>query len=113
MTTRRNVLLGGAGALTAYGAFKLNVFAALQKEYPNVLMLIVDDLNDWVGPLGGHPNTRTPNIDRLADKGTVFTNAHASAPLCGPSRASIMTGLAPSSTCLLYTSDAADDYFWV
>ena len=98
MITRRNVLLGGAGALTAYGAFKLNVFAELQKEYPNVLMLIVDDLNDWVGPLGGHPNTKTPNIDRLADQGTVFTNAHASAPLCGPSRASMMTGLAPSST---------------
>ncbi|MBR9908800.1 MAG: sulfatase [Gammaproteobacteria bacterium] len=61
-------------------------------------MLIVDDLNDWVGPLHGHPDTKTPNIDRLASQGTVFTNAHAPAPLCGPSRASIMTGLAPAST---------------
>lgn len=98
MITRRNVLLGGAGALAAYGAYRLNAVAEINKEYPNVLMLIVDDLNDWVGPLGGHPNTKTPNIDRLARQGTVFTNAHASAPLCGPSRASVMTGLAPSST---------------
>ncbi len=98
MTTRRSFLLGGTGVLAAYGAYKLNLLGELRKEYPNVLMLIVDDLNDWVGPLGGHPNTKTPNIDRLADQGTVFTNAHASAPLCGPSRASMMTGLAPSST---------------
>ncbi|AWB68890.1 sulfatase [Saccharobesus litoralis] len=61
-------------------------------------MLAVDDLNNWVGALGGHPNAKTPNIDRLAAKGTTFTNAHAPAPLCGPSRASIMTGLAPSTT---------------
>ncbi|RDV27595.1 DUF4976 domain-containing protein [Alteromonas aestuariivivens] len=61
-------------------------------------MLIVDDLNDWVGAMGGHPNAKTPNIDKLADQGTLFTNAHAPAPLCGPSRASIMTGLAPSTT---------------
>ncbi|KMT63913.1 sulfatase [Catenovulum maritimum] len=61
-------------------------------------MLIVDDLNDWVGAMNGHPNAKTPNIDRLADQGTLFMNAHASAPLCGPSRASIMTGLSPSTT---------------
>ncbi len=98
MTSRRNLLLGGAGALAAFAAYRLDWLAEIVREHPNVLMLIVDDLNDWVGPLGGHPNTRTPNIDRLADQGTVFTNAHASAPLCGPSRASVMTGLAPSST---------------
>jgi arylsulfatase A-like enzyme len=98
MTNRRVFLLGGAGALAAFAAYKLDWLTELKKEYPNVLMLIVDDLNDWVGPLGGHPDTKTPNIDRLADQGTVFTNAHAPAPLCGPSRASILTGLAPSST---------------
>lgn len=98
MTNRRNLLLGGAGALAAFAAYRRGWLAEIVGERPNVLMLIVDDLNDWVGPLGGHPNARTPNIDRLADQGTVFTNAHASAPLCGPSRASVMTGLAPSST---------------
>ena len=68
------------------------------QENPNVLMIAVDDLNNWVGPLGGHPNTKTPNLDRLAQRATVFSNAQASAPLCGPSRASIMTGLSPSTT---------------
>lgn len=65
---------------------------------PNVLMIAIDDQNDWVGCLGGHPQARTPNIDRLAARGTLFTNAHCQAPLCNPSRASLMTGLRPSST---------------
>jgi iduronate 2-sulfatase len=65
---------------------------------PNILFIAVDDLNDWVGALDGHPDTKTPNIDRLAAQGTVFLNAHTQAPLCGPSRASLMTGLRPSTT---------------
>lgn len=65
---------------------------------PNILMIAADDLNDWVSPLGGHPQTITPNFDRLAEMGTRFTNAHCQAPLCGPSRASIFTGLYPSTT---------------
>ena len=65
---------------------------------PNVLMIIVDDMNDWIGAMGGHPDTSTPNMDRLASQGTLFTNAHANAALCGPSRASVMTGLHPTST---------------
>lgn len=94
---RRNFILGGAGAAALSGC-NLEWITGLKKEYPNVLMLIVDDLNDWVGPLGGHPNTKTPHIDKLASQGAVFTNAHAPSPLCGPSRASIMTGLAPATT---------------
>jgi len=65
---------------------------------PNVLFIAIDDLNDWVGCLDGHPNTKTPNIDRLAKQGVLFENAHCQAPICGPSRASIFTGLYPSST---------------
>jgi arylsulfatase A-like enzyme len=65
---------------------------------PNILFLAVDDLNDWVGCLGGHPVVKTPNIDRLAARGTLFTNAHCQAPLCNPSRSSILTGLRPSTT---------------
>ncbi|WP_217651612.1 sulfatase [Mariniphaga anaerophila] len=64
----------------------------------NVLMICIDDLNDWVGCMNGHPNAKTPNIDKLAAAGALFTNAHCQAPLCGPSRASVMTGLRPSST---------------
>lgn len=65
---------------------------------PNVLMISIDDLNDWLGCLNGHPNAKTPNIDRLAAKGVLFSNAHCQATNCGPSRASIMTGLRPSTS---------------
>ena len=69
-----------------------------QTTKPNVLFIAVDDLNDWVGCLRGHPQARTPNMDRLAKRGTLFTNAHVQAPLCNPSRSSVLTGLRPSST---------------
>ncbi len=62
---------------------------------PNVLFIAIDDLNDWVGCLGGHPQALTPHIDRLAQRGMNFTNAHCQAPLCGPSRASLLTGRYP------------------
>lgn len=65
---------------------------------PNVLFIAIDDLNDWVGCLGGHPDAKTPNIDALAARGTLFTNAHCQAPICGPSRASLFTGLRPSTS---------------
>ena len=55
-------------------------------DRPNVLFIAVDDLNDWVGCLGGHPQAKTPNIDRLAKKGVLFEQAHCAAPLCSPSR---------------------------
>lgn len=64
---------------------------------PNVLFLASDDLNDWLGCMGGHPQVKTPHLDRLAARGTVFLNAHCQSPLCNPSRASLMTGLRPST----------------
>ncbi|HJZ58837.1 MAG TPA: sulfatase [Gemmataceae bacterium] len=67
-------------------------------DKPNVLFIAIDDLNDWVGPLGGHPQVKTPHMDRLAARGTTFTNAHCQAPLCNPSRTSLLTGLRPSTT---------------
>jgi arylsulfatase A-like enzyme len=68
---------------------------------PNVLFLVLDDLNDWVGCLGGHPQARTPNIDRLAAQGVLFTNAYCAAASCNPSRTAVFTGRAPLSTGLL------------
>ena len=62
---------------------------------PNVLFIAVDDLNDWVRHLGGHPNAKTPNIDRLARQGISFTRAYCSAPLCNPSRVSLLDGHCP------------------
>lgn len=64
----------------------------------NVLFLISDDMNDWIGCLGGHPDAITPNLDRLAQRSFLFEQAHCSAPICNPSRASVMTGLNPSTT---------------
>jgi arylsulfatase A-like enzyme len=64
---------------------------------PNVLMICIDDLNDWVGCLGGHPDVLTPNIDGLAARGRNFSNAHCSVTVCSPSRVSIMSGLGPTT----------------
>ena len=65
---------------------------------PNVLFIAIDDLNDWVGPLEGHPQVQTPYMDALAARGTTFYNAHTQSPLCNPSRTSLLTGRRPSST---------------
>ncbi len=47
---------------------------------PNVLFIAIDDLNDWIGCLGGHPQTVTPNLDRLAASGMLFRNAYCPPP---------------------------------
>jgi arylsulfatase A-like enzyme len=65
---------------------------------PNVLMIVVDDMNDWVECLGGHLDVNTPNINRLASRGMLFSNAHCAAPVCNPSRVATLTGRRPSST---------------
>ena len=67
-------------------------------ERPNILFIAVDDLNDWIGCLNGHPQAKTPNIDRLAKRGVLFTNAHCAAPACNPSRAAVFSGLMPERT---------------
>ncbi|MDF1659377.1 MAG: sulfatase [Verrucomicrobiales bacterium] len=67
-------------------------------ERPNVLMISIDDLNDWIGCLGGHPNAITPNLDALAGSGRNFTNAHCSVPVCSPSRVSVISGLSPMTS---------------
>lgn len=79
-------------------AVLLAITPPLSASKPNVLLIAIDDLNDWVGCLGGHPQTKTPNIDRLAKRGVLFTNAHCQAPICNPSRTSIMYGLRPSNS---------------
>lgn len=64
-------------------------------EQPNILFIAIDDMNDWTGFLGGHPQAQTPNMDRLARKGVSFTNAHCSAPGCSPSRNALLFGTEP------------------
>ncbi len=68
-------------------------------QKPNVLFLICDDLNCDLGCYG-HPLVKSPNIDRLARRGVRFENAYCQYPLCGPSRASFMTGLYPDQTLI-------------
>lgn len=77
-----------------------------EETRPNVLLIVIDDLNDWVGALGGHPQAHTPNIDALAERGVLFTNAHCQAPVCTPSRASLFTGRLPSSTGMYFLQPA-------
>lgn len=65
---------------------------------PNVLFVAIDDQNDWIGCMGGHPLAKTPHLDALAESGTLFLNAHCQAPLCNPSRTSLLTGLRSTTT---------------
>ena len=57
---------------------------------PNVLFISIDDLNDWVGFMDGHPQAKTPHMDAFAKSGRNFTNAHCSVPVCTSSRNSVM-----------------------
>ncbi|MCC5932088.1 MAG: sulfatase [Cyclobacteriaceae bacterium] len=77
-------------------------------QKPNVLLIFIDDLNTWIGALGDNPDVKTPNIDRLAQQGLLFANAHCQAPLCGPSRASLFSGLLPSTTGIYGQINDAD-----
>ncbi|MCA0932480.1 sulfatase [Lutimonas saemankumensis] len=70
-------------------------FTSAQEKQPNILFIAIDDMNDWTGFLGGHPETITPNMDKLAKKGVNFTNAHTSAPGCSPSRNALLYGIQP------------------
>jgi arylsulfatase A-like enzyme len=85
-----------AGACAAFAGCTAST--ARRQGPPNVLLIVLDDLNDWVGFMAGHPQARTPNMDRLARRGVVFERAYCQAPLCNPSRVSTLTGLQPTTT---------------
>lgn len=74
---------------------------------PNILFIAVDDLNDWVGFMKGHPGMtiHTPNLDRLAASSMFFTNAHTPAPACAPARAAILSGVH-------HARSGAENVFW-
>jgi len=97
MNRRDFIKLTAAGA-AAFALPRFAFSAVSTKNRPNVLFIAIDDLNDWVGCLGGHPDVKTPNLDRLAQRGVLFTNAHCSAPACNPSRASLMSGILPATS---------------
>jgi arylsulfatase A-like enzyme len=70
----------------------------VKEDDPNIIFIVCDDLNDAIKPLAGHPQAVTPNLEKLADMGVNFTNAQVNSPICGPSRASFLTGLYPHTT---------------
>ncbi len=76
-----------------------------QRERPNVLFIAVDDLNHWIGHLQRNPQTITPNLDRLAERGVSFAHAYCAAPACNPSRAALMSGMRPSTTGVYHNPD--------
>ncbi len=82
--------------LMANGLFAFEILGQIIEDTrPNVLIIMVDDLNDCIAGLGGHQQALTPNMTRLAESGVTFKHAYCNAPMCGPSRASLFTGVYP------------------
>jgi arylsulfatase A-like enzyme len=94
-----------SAGLTFFGL----VACANGADKPNVLFIAVDDLNDWIGCLGGHPQTRTPNFDRLAASGVLFTNAYCAAASCNPSRTAVFSGVPPHRSGLYQNTQKMRD----
>jgi arylsulfatase A-like enzyme len=71
---------------------------------PDIVFIIVDDLNDWVGCLGGHPDAKSPQIDGLAASGMLFPQAYCNSPQCRPSRTSLNHGVYPFKTGIYFNA---------
>ena len=85
-----------------FGCLAVNekTFAEGKKKDKNVLFIVADDLNTTLGCYG-YPVVKTPNIDRLAERGVRFNHAYCNYPVCGPSRGSFLTGLLPETIGIL------------
>ncbi len=100
------VVCSGPWGMNSASAAEDSAADSREARRPNVLFIAVDDLNDWVGVLGGHPQAATPNIDRLVKRGMLFTHAYCAAPACNPSRVALMTGIRPSTSGVYTNGDA-------
>jgi len=69
-------------------------------EPPNILLISIDDLNNWIEPLGGHPQAQTPNLASFANEAVTFRRSYTVSPSCNPSRTALMTGKLPWETGL-------------
>ncbi len=98
LSVSRQICIALALAVSASAATKSKSRSVSAYGKPNVLFIIADDLRDYIGWMGGHPQAVTPNMDRLAKLGMRFTNAHCNYALCNPSRTSLLTGMLPSSS---------------
>ena len=81
----------------------------LSAQKPNILFIISDDLNTRIGPYM-HIDRHTPNLDRLSREGIRFSRAYCQFPLCGPSRASLMSGLYPETNGVVKNNDQPGSY---
>lgn len=77
------------------------ILGTLTAKQQNILFIAVDDMNDWIGPLGGLDIAKTPGLDRLAAEGVTFANAHCASPACASSRLANMTGVQPSKSGIM------------
>ena len=101
--TRRAVVAGAAAAAVVGGTSAVLGRAPTPRtgqRPPNVLFICVDDLNDWIAPLRGHPDAITPAFDRLARMGVTFQRAYVPAPVCNACRGAVLTGISPSTSGL-------------
>ena len=104
MITRRDFLkslmIGGVAALVPSDSFAGSLIGKDRK--PNVVLIVCDDLNDYVTGMEGHPQARTPHIARLAQSGVAFRRAYSNNPICAPSRSSFLTGIYPHTSKNLF-----------
>jgi len=104
MKTRRDFLkslmMGAVASLVPSAGYAKPV--AGQSRKPNVVMIVCDDLNDYVTGMAGHPQARTPHIARLAQSGVAFKRAYSNNPICAPSRSSFLTGIYPHTSKNLF-----------
>ncbi|MEM9367279.1 MAG: sulfatase [Planctomycetota bacterium] len=103
MSTCRHLV----SCLIALTAFASTTWA--DEERPDIVFIIVDDLNDWLGCLGGHPDSSSPNIDALAASGMLFSQGYCNSPQCRPSRTSLMTGVYPFKTGTYFNARFGDE----
>lgn len=74
------------------------VSSSFAESRPDVLFIVIDDMNDWISLLNPESPIQTPNLERLASRGTLFTRAYCASPACNPSRVATLTGLRPTTT---------------
>ena len=96
---------------TLYAVCILFTSVFVYAQSPNIVIIICDDLNDSIDGIGGHPQAYTPNIDRLRNSGVTFMNAASNAPICGPSRASLWSGIHPINSGMYGASQQSNRWY--
>lgn len=89
-------LLSGACLMAAMLWLLTSTLVAAESPRPNVVLIMTDNQGAWTLGCYGNPDIRTPNIDRMAREGLLFSRCFSSNAVCSPSRATVLTGLIPS-----------------